>query len=151
MAISSVCSRSLPALTVLFVDDDADTRFAYQLVATEGGMIVELASDGDEAIALAGAVLPDVIVLDVGLGGRPGPNGLEVARRLRASERTNAIPIVFLTGYGAKEDVAAMRATGCDGYLAKPCSAETLLGLIKDVAAGRRSSPSGEDARAAMM
>lgn len=63
---SGVCSRDSRAITVLFVDDDADVLFAYQLITTEGGMLVELARDGHAALALAGVVLPDVIVLDSG-------------------------------------------------------------------------------------
>jgi CheY-like chemotaxis protein len=97
VAVSGVCLRSPRPVTVLFVDDDADTRFAYRLVGTEGGLTVELAGDGLEAIAMADVLLPDVIVLDVGLA-RPGLDGFEVARRLRAAARTSTIPIVFLSG-----------------------------------------------------
>jgi CheY-like chemotaxis protein len=146
-ATSAVCLRSARPVTVLFVDDDADTRFAYQLVATEEGFTVELAGDGLEAIAIADVLLPDVIVLDVGLS-RHGIDGFEVARRLRAASRTSTIPIVFLSGYNSAADVAAIRASGCDGHLVKPCSTEALLGLVTDLATTRRDQAVLGDARA---
>jgi two-component system KDP operon response regulator KdpE len=134
---SGVCPRGFRALTVLFVDDDSDTLFAYQLVATEAGMIVEIARDGHEAIALANAVSPDVIVLDLGLRSDEGLDGLEVARRLRASECTSSIPIVIVSGSDGERDKAAVQASGCDGYLVKPCSAEGLVQSVTTLALGR--------------
>ncbi|MGO8998794.1 MAG: response regulator [Polyangiaceae bacterium] len=127
---SGVCSRDSRAITVLFVDDDADVLFAYQLITTEGGMLVELARDGHAALALAGVVLPDVIVLDLGLRSDDGLNGLEVARRLRASARTGSIPILIVSGSTNARDMAEVQASGCDGHLVKPCSAEELVELV---------------------
>jgi CheY-like chemotaxis protein len=132
----------------LFVDDDADARFAYRLIGTEEGMVVELARDGHEAIALAEVLLPDVIVLDVGLRSPDGIDGFEVARRLRASSRTGTIPIAFLSGHNGERDVAAMQASGCDGRLVKPCSADDLLGLINELAMSRRDQGSSGEPRA---
>jgi CheY-like chemotaxis protein len=151
MATSHVCARASRAITVLFVDDDADTLFAYQtLAAGEGRMIVELAGDGNEAIAIANSFQPEVIVLDIGLSSREGLDGFEVARRLRASARTSAIPIVILSGYSTPRHHAAVLASGCEGHLVKPCSAADLLGLVSDLALSRReqASASDEDARA---
>jgi DNA-binding response OmpR family regulator len=134
---SGICSRATHAVTVLFVDDDEDTRFAYQLVATEAGMVVELAGNGHDAIALASVLLPDVIVLDLGLQSDDGLNGLEVARRLRASERTRSIPILILSGSTGERDMAAVHASGCDGHLAKPCSADALVARVTALALSR--------------
>ena len=150
MATSCVCTRAPGAVTVLFVDDDADALFAYRLLGREEGMTVELARDGHEAIALADTFLPDVIVLDVALNSSDGLNGLEVARRLRASSRTGTIPILFLSGYDSADDIAAMRASGCEGHLVKPCSAESLLGLVTDLARSRRGQTGSDDARASI-
>jgi CheY-like chemotaxis protein len=135
---SGACSCASRAVTVLFVDDDVDTLFAYQLVATEGGMVVELARDGRAAIALAGILLPDVIVLDIGLRSDDGLNGLEVARRLRASERTSSIPILIVSGSASARDRAEVQASGCEGHLVKPCSADDLVELVTSLALGRR-------------
>jgi len=138
MTTSEVCVCARHAVSVLFVDDDVDTLFAYHLVATEEGMSVELAREGREAITLASVLLPDVIVLDLGLRDVEGLGGLEVLRRLRASERTSAIPVVILSGFNSAHDAAQIRASGCDGHLVKPCSADELIGLLTSLARGRR-------------
>ncbi len=118
MTKSGVCERAPAVVTVLFVDDDDDdARFAYKLIATDEGMLVLLARDGQEAIALANVEMPDVIVLDVGLRSMDGLDGFEVARRLRADQRTSTIPIVFLTGYNGARHLAAVVASGCEGHL----------------------------------
>jgi CheY-like chemotaxis protein len=142
--------RAAPAVSVLFVDDDVDSLYAYRLVATEAGMIVEVAHDGREALALAGVLVPDVIVLDVGLRSQDGLDGLEVARRLRADVRTRAIPILFLSGYDGAAEVAEMRAAGGEGYMAKPCSADSLLARVTELATSRRDQANhGEGASVA--
>ncbi len=127
---SGVFSR-VSRFTVLFVDDDSDTRFVYQSVAASEGFGVELAADGFEAITLANFLLPDVIVLDLHL---PGLDGVEVARRLRASPRTSPIPIVIASADDTAEGDAAVRASGCEGHLVKPFSAASLVRLIRVVA-----------------
>jgi DNA-binding response OmpR family regulator len=122
----------------LFVDDDADVLFAYQLITTEAGMLVELARDGHAAIALAGVVVPDVIVLDLGLRSDDGLNGLEVARRLRASAPTSSVPILIVSGSTSARDMAELQASGYDGHLVKPCSADELVEVVTALALGRR-------------
>ncbi len=144
MAASGVCTRGHRPLTVLFVDDDADCRFSYQLIATGEGMSAELARDGHEAIALAESVLPDVVVLDIGLTSHDGLDGFEVARRLRANVRTSTIPILFLSGHDSARHLVKMAASGCEGYLVKPCSAEALLGLVTELAKRRRDHADGD-------
>ena len=135
MTTSGIYTRS-SAVTVLFVDADADSRHAYESVAASEGFDVELAADGDEALALANMLLPNIIVLDVRL---PGIDGFEVARRLRESDRTSAIPIVLVSGYKTKGIDAAVRESGCEGHLVKPCSARTLLRLMDALTVRPRS------------
>jgi CheY-like chemotaxis protein len=117
--------------TVLFVDDDADTLIAYQAVAGADGMNVEIASNGHEAITLASVVLPDVIVLDVGL---PGLDGFEVIRRLRENPRTSHIPFIVVSGDDSDEVDRGLREARCEGHLLKPCSADELLDLVTTLA-----------------
>jgi two-component system response regulator MprA len=134
MSASGIYSR-VSRTTVLFVDSDADSRFVYQSVATAEGFGVELAADGHEAIALANLFLPDVVVLDVRL---PELSGLEVARLLRESERTREIPIVIVSAGDTAAVDAAVRATGYEGHLVKPCCVDDLLRLVNVLALGGR-------------
>jgi DNA-binding response OmpR family regulator len=101
-------------------------------------MLVELARDGHAAIALAGVVVPDVIVLDLGLRSDDGLNGLEVARRLRASAPTSSVPILIVSGSTSARDMAELQASGYDGHLVKPCSADELVEVVTALALGRR-------------
>jgi CheY-like chemotaxis protein len=143
--ISGIRSSASRAITILFVDDDTDTLFAYALVARDGGMAFEVARDGHEAIALANVLLPDVIVLDLGLRSLDGLDGFEVTRRLRAHGPTSAIPIVIVSGYDGERDLAELRASGCDGHLVKPCSADALLELVSSLACEARDKTVAND------
>lgn len=142
MTISGIYS-CVDRVSVLFVDDDEDARFVYHAVASAEGLIVELASDGTEAVALANILLPDVIVLDIRL---PDFDGFEVARRLRASSRTCSIPIVMVSGDDSDGVDSAFQASGCDARLVKPLSADELLRLVA-VLALRRRAPAEAAAR----
>jgi CheY-like chemotaxis protein len=108
---------------VLFVDDDADSRFLYKhhLESVGGYRVVEV-EDGREVLDLAARLSPHVIVLDVTL---PGIDGIQVARALRKDERTCAIPIVALTGRA--EMKGAPESAPFTAVLVKPCSADALL------------------------
>jgi CheY-like chemotaxis protein len=130
MAISGVFARA-PRVTILFVDDDSDTRFVYRCLAESEGFDVEVAGDGHEAIALASIVRPDVIVLDWRL---PDMEGLEVVRRLRRGAPTRAIPIIIVSGDDSEGVRAAVSASGCEGHMLKPCSGDALLDLARDLA-----------------
>jgi two-component system cell cycle response regulator DivK len=87
-----------------------------------------LAATGQQALTLASTCAPHVIVLDLGL---PDIDGWEVARQLKATPGTAAIPIIALTGADLPhERVSAMRA-GCDRHLAKPCLPASLVEAIQ--------------------
>ena len=141
MTTSGVFAR-VPRRTVLFVDGDPEIRLAYQRQAARKGFRVALAADGDRALTLAKGCLPDVIVLDLGL---PGMGGVEVARRLRASGDTRAIPIVATSEDHGVTSEAAVRASGCDGHLVKPCPADVVVLLAETLAIGGRplAQPTG--------
>ena len=113
---------------VLLVDDDTNSRSGYTAYLDGLGFVVYAVGGGEEALTVAAGCQPDVIVLDLGL---PDLDGWEVARRLKASPTTAAVPIVALTGATLPhERVSAMRA-GCDRYLAKPCVPADLLHAIR--------------------
>jgi CheY-like chemotaxis protein len=123
-----VTTKPRASIRVLFVDDDSATREGYTTYLTNSGYDVTPAATGQQALAIASTWLPKVIVLDLGL---PDIDGWEVARQLKATPRTAAIPIIALTGADLPhERVSAMRA-GCDRHLAKPCSPADLLDAIQ--------------------
>lgn len=124
---NAVSTEVKQQLRVLFVEDDSSTREGYSAYLATCGFTVIPAATGAEALALANSWDPHVIVLDLGL---PDIDGWEVARQLKAGERTVRIPIIALTGsHMAHERVSAMRA-GCDRHLSKPCLPANLVAVI---------------------
>jgi CheY-like chemotaxis protein len=114
--------------TVLLVDDCRDTRELYAEYLELSGYCVKEASDGMAAVTDAARVLPDVIVLDMSM---PGLDGGQVVGRLRADERTRAIPVVMVSGY----EPDRLGDAGWDEFIAKPCDPERLISVIKGLVA----------------
>jgi CheY-like chemotaxis protein len=81
-------------VTILFVDDDADSRLTFRWILQRAGFAVKEAASSSEALRLA-TERPDVVVLDVNL---PDINGFEVCRRIKAHPGTSAIPVLHLSG-----------------------------------------------------
>jgi CheY-like chemotaxis protein len=123
-----VVDKAPRSARVLCVEDDSATRAGYIEYLAGRGYDVRGAATGEEALALALAWTPQVIVLDLGL---PDVDGWEVARRLKAAAPTLRIPIIALTGADLPhERVSAMRA-GCDRHLTKPCAPADLVDAIE--------------------
>ena len=106
---------------ILLIEDNPDD-VALTLRALKKNTIlneVTVAADGAEALELLGAQgpLPGLILLDLKL---PKVDGLEVLRRIRASDRTEIIPVVVLTGSELDEDIIASYRNGANAYVRKP-------------------------------
>ncbi|MFL6124791.1 response regulator transcription factor [Actinophytocola sp.] len=124
---------------VLVVDDDLTVRDVVRRYLELAGHQVALAGTGEEALALAARLRPDLVVLDLML---PDVDGLEVCRRLRA---TSAVPVVMLTALGEEENRIAGLSLGADDYVTKPFSPRELALRVSSVLRRSLSSPaSGE-------
>src|SRR6267142_1542710 len=113
---------------VLIADDLAEKRALYVLSVERAGFIVEEAKDGGQVIDAVAAHRPDVIVLDLAM---PVLDGLEVCRRLKADDRTAAIPIIIFTGHTLQGIRETVERAGADAFLARPCSPATLVAAIQ--------------------
>ncbi|HEY1227636.1 MAG TPA: ATP-binding protein, partial [Ramlibacter sp.] len=120
------------ASRVLVVDDNEDAAVTLADVLTRHGHETRVATSGRKAIELARALVPDVIVLDIGL---PDLSGVEVARTLRADPAMSECVIIAVTGWGQEEDRRRTQAVGVDHHLVKPVSPDMLL---RSMALGRR-------------
>jgi len=94
---------------VLIVDDQPGNLAVLHDALDESGYTVLVATSGEQALARVAQALPDIVLLDAVM---PGMDGFEVARRLKASAPTAAIPIVFMTGLTDTEHVVAAFAAG---------------------------------------
>jgi adenylate cyclase len=116
-----------PKGDVLIVDDNPSNLSLLSAMLVERGYEVRAAISGPVALKAANAALPDVILLDVSM---PEMDGYEVCRRLKAEERTRAIPIIFISALDALRDkVAAFEAGGVD-YVTKPFQLREVLARV---------------------
>ena len=109
---------------ILIVEDDPQTRLYYSAAFERGGFRIEQAHNGHQALEKALKFAPDLIVTDIAV---PGIDGIELCRRLRADARTQAIPLLAITGYGDRQYPDRARLAGADQVLTKPCDADMLL------------------------
>ena len=116
---------STPGPHILVIDDEPQILRALRTILTEKKFRVTTASRGEEALALAAANPPDLIILDLGL---PDLSGLEVCTRLRTWTQT---PIIVLSVRDAEQDKVAALDRGADDYLSKPFGIEELLARIR--------------------
>jgi two-component system cell cycle response regulator DivK len=124
---------------ILLVDDYEDARVMYGHFLRMSGYEPLEASTGEEALELAHARLPDLILLDMSL---PGIDGWEVTAQLKRNATTKHIPIVALTAHALQSERQRTERAGCDGFLAKPCAPPDLLAEITRLL-GPRTTSSG--------
>lgn len=128
----------MPARVVV-VDDDEALRGAVRRALRLEGYDVDVAADGEDALAQLAGLSADLVVLDVLM---PVLDGVTVCRRLRESgDRT---PILMLTARDAVSDRVAGFEAGADDYLSKPFALEELLARVKALL--RRSYPEHDGA-----
>jgi two-component system, cell cycle response regulator DivK len=115
---------------ILVVDDDDRNRKLVRDVLQAAGLATLEARDGEEALDLARAHRPAVVLLDVRL---PDLDGTEVVRRLKADPATAGIPVVAVTALRGAAD--ELLAAGFDACLEKPIDAVALPAQVREFAA----------------
>ncbi|MFC4426754.1 response regulator [Deinococcus navajonensis] len=133
MSRSDVDTDSPRLIRLLLVDDHPVVRKGTRELL-EGGSdlrVVGEAGSGEEAVARARELLPDVILMDVSM---PGMNGIEATKAIKA-ERPG-VGVLVLTSYDDDAYVFALLEAGAAGYLLKNASEDDLLGAVRAVAAG---------------
>jgi two-component system response regulator MprA len=111
---------------VLVVDDDKAVRESLRRSLEFNGYAVSLASDGVEALAGIGGIVPDVVVMDVMM---PRLDGIETTKSLRKAG--NDVPILVLTARDAVGDRVEGLDAGADDYLTKPFALQELLARLR--------------------
>jgi CheY-like chemotaxis protein len=112
--------------SVLVVDDDSDNRETLAQLLEVHGYAATTAADGDEAVKMATARPPELIILDLVM---PNVGGFEAVVRLKADQRTRRVPVVCLTGRAGARDRAI--ELGFSAFLVKPVGAERLLSVLE--------------------
>ena len=113
--------------TILVVDDTPENLELLD-EALRNRYRVKVALSGERALALAQAEPPDLILLDVNM---PGMDGYEVCKRLKASPRTAAIPVIFITARTDRTDERQGLELGAVDYVTKPISVPVVLARVR--------------------
>ena len=113
---------------ILVVDDEPNIREVVELYLRRDGFEVEVAADGEAALAAIERKIPELIVLDLMM---PVVDGIEVTRALRQGDYD--IPIIMLTAKGEESDRILGLELGADDYVSKPFSPKELVARVKAV------------------
>ena len=128
--------------TILLVEDEQDLLELLRYNLEREGYDVHTAATGEDAVKLARAHHPDLMILDLML---PGMNGLEVCRTIKSRDDTNDIAVIMLTAKGEEPDIVRGLEIGADDYVTKPFSPRVLMARIAAVL--RRASDTQSDTR----
>ncbi len=113
---------------IFYVEDDQDIQQLVQLsLASLHGFELTLASSGEEALAMADNIEPQMVLLDVMM---PGMDGVALYNRLREKPAYQSMPIVFITAKVQQHEVSHYQQLGAAGVIVKPFSPDELAGLI---------------------
>lgn len=125
---------------ILIVEDEAPQAEMLRYNLEREGYRTALASDGEEGLAMAESLIPDLAILDWML---PGMSGVDLCRRLRATDTTRDIPIVLLTARGEESDKVQGLDSGADDYVIKPFSPREVMARVRALL--RRTRPALSD------
>jgi two-component system, cell cycle response regulator DivK len=114
--------------SILLVEDNEMNRDMLSRRLQRQGYAVTLAADGREAVEVARASRPDVILMDMSL---PVLTGWDATRELKSDDATRTIPIIALTAHAMSGDEDRARAAGCDDFDTKPIEFPRLLAKIQ--------------------
>lgn len=115
---------------IMVVEDNDLNRKLFCDVLRANGFEVEPVADGDKVLETARATTPDLIIMDIQLGGVSGVNLIEAAKRDRL---LTGIPVLAVTSFAAKGDEERIRAAGAAGYLSKPVSISPFMNAVREL------------------
>ncbi len=121
---------------ILVVDDNPDSATSLAMMLKLMGNDTQTAYDGLEALDVAAAFRPDVILLDIGM---PKLNGYDAARRIRAQPWGKNMVLVALTGWSQEEDRRKSKDAGFDTHMVKPVDYAALMNLLASLPPGNET------------
>ncbi len=118
------------AKKVLIADDEPNIVTSLVFLMNRGGYQVEVARNGEEALALVETFGPDLVLLDVMM---PQHSGYEVCQRMRARDDWRHIKILVLSAKGREAEVSKGLSLGADAYVTKPFSNRDLMACVRSL------------------
>lgn len=114
---------------ILLVDDSNTVLMMERMVLQGLGFDILVAHDGKEAVEVARAAKPDVVLMDVVM---PRMSGIEACKAIKDAEETKSIPVIMVTTRGEPTNVEAGWEAGCSEYITKPFDATEFLAKVKN-------------------
>jgi two-component system, cell cycle response regulator DivK len=112
---------------LLVEDNELNMKLLRDVLAASGYRTLE-ATTGGEALHLAAEHGPDLVLMDIHL---PDGDGIQALLRMRADERTAAIPVLAVTAQAMRDDRERFLAAGFDDYISKPVNVRELIGTVR--------------------
>ena len=123
---------------ILIVDDERDIVKALMIRLQTSGYNVITAFDGAQGVFMANKEIPDLVILDIRM---PAGDGFSVVEKLKQSNRTHRIPVIFLTGSPETNAEESAMGLGARFYIKKPYDPEELLDAVKRALETKISDP----------
>ena len=123
-------------MKILYVEDNEDNVYVLENRLMRAGFSVVIAADGAQAVTMAAAEQPNLILMDLSL---PVLDGWEATRRIKAAPETRHIPVIALTAHAMAGDREKAIAAGCNDFDTKPVDMPRLLDKIQALA--KRGAP----------
>jgi CheY-like chemotaxis protein len=119
----------MTALRVLHVDDEPDIREVVEFaLLLDQNLVMRSCASGEEALVVAEAWRPDIVLLDVMMPAMDGPTTLS---RLHANPRTAGVPVIFMTARAQSRELDLLRSLGAVGLIPKPFDPMTLAASVR--------------------
>lgn len=122
--------------SILVVDDEPGIRLYLKRLLGTAGFAVRTAADGDEALAAIEAAPPDLVILDVMVGGK---DGYEICEAIKKNPERARIKVVMLSAKSRAIEIEKGMALGADAYLTKPFSMDELRDTVRGLLNGVRT------------
>src|SRR5438132_14292977 len=120
-------AQTAPKRVLIVEDNELNMKLFNDLLEAHGYYTLQT-KDGVEALRMARAHRPDLILMDIQL---PEVSGLEVTKWLKEDDELKAIPVVAVTAFAMKGDEERIREGGCEAYLSKPISVGKFIETIR--------------------
>jgi DNA-binding response OmpR family regulator len=117
---------------ILVVDDSKTALFMVTTILKKEPYQLLTATDGQQAVEVAAAEHPDLVLMDVVM---PRMTGFEACRELKRRDDTKGIPVILVTTRGEEENVEIGFESGCNDYVTKPVNGQELLAKVRDLVA----------------
>jgi nitrogen regulation protein NR(I) len=111
--------------TLLLIDDETDVQYSFRRIFDASGVALFTADSGEEGLKLIARTAPDLVIMDVRMGGM---NGLETLRRIRQTD--SKLPVIIMTAYGTTQTAIEAMKLGAYDYLLKPFDVPKLKQLV---------------------